>query len=140
MTAVLGQRAEDDQRTQLAVNIAVLELLANRTGCFASTLEALDVDAFDELGNAIERVLLIPVAAENLDPVGDRRVWLLARQRVHERLARPKVLAVLRHGGAMNLGCSRECGSVSDDRDGRRQEATEDVGAVIDGKLHAPHK
>lgn len=72
----MDQSVEDDERADLAVYRAVLQLLADGTSglCWAGSLE---FDDFNELGDAAEVFLVICFAGEIFDGDGYRRVWFL---------------------------------------------------------------
>lgn len=73
---VLDEPVEDDERAQLTVGVAILELLADGTGSFGGA-GGLQLNDLDELGDAAEVILLVLLRREVLDGDGDRRVWLL---------------------------------------------------------------
>lgn len=73
---VLYQAVEDDEGAQLAVDVAVLELLADGARGLTGA-RALDGDGLDELGDAAKVLLLVGLGGEGLDRDGYGGEWFL---------------------------------------------------------------
>ena len=76
---VLDQAVEDGKGAQLAVHVAVLELLADGARGLGGA-RGLDGDDLDELGDAAEVVLLVGFGGEGLDRDGYGGVRFLWRR------------------------------------------------------------
>lgn len=70
---VLDESVQDDEGADLAVHIAVLELLPDGAGGLAGA-RSLELDHLDELGDAAEILLLVGLTREVLDGDRHRRV------------------------------------------------------------------
>lgn len=79
LSAVFDEGFEDDERTLLTVDVGILELLAQRSAGLGGT-GGLQIDGFDEFGDAIVLLLCVPLCAETIDPVGDRGEGLAVAQ------------------------------------------------------------
>jgi len=75
-TGILNEAVEKSQGTQLAVQVAVLELLPDGTGSLGGT-SVLEVDNLDEVGDTAEVVYGYGLTRESFDGHGDRRVGFL---------------------------------------------------------------
>lgn len=73
---ILDQAVEQDQGAELAVHVAVLELLADGARGLGGA-RGLDGDDFDEVGDAADVVLLVGLGRERLDGDRDGGVGLL---------------------------------------------------------------
>lgn len=71
MSAILGEGTQDDERTDLSMRVAILQLLPDSTTRLRGTLWALEVHTLDQLGDTVERCRVVPVRTEDLDPVRD---------------------------------------------------------------------
>lgn len=73
---VLDEAVEQDQGADLAVHVAVLELLSNGAGGLRGA-GGLDGDDLDEVGDAAEVFCFVGLGGEPLDGDRDGRIWLL---------------------------------------------------------------
>lgn len=73
---VLDEPVEEDEGADLAVDVAVLELLADGAGGLGRA-RGLQLDDVDEVGDAAEVLLAEGLRGEVLDSDGDRRVGFL---------------------------------------------------------------
>ncbi len=104
---VLDQAVEQDQRADLAVDVAVLELLANGAGGFRGA-GALQLDDIDEVGDAAKVVFFVGLRGEVLDGHGDGRVWLLLQVWGRPGLAGSKGQGCVASSGLLLEGESNE--------------------------------
>lgn len=95
---VLDQAVEDDEGTQLAVDVAVLELLADGARSLGGA-RGLDGDDLDELGDAAEVIFLVGLGGEGLDRDGYGREGFLEGK---------GMLAVAEVGGLAHRGASAD--------------------------------
>jgi hypothetical protein len=72
---ILDQAVEDEERAQLAVDVAVLELLADAPRGLGGAC-GLELDDFDELKNAGEVLLFVRLGGQVLDRDGDGGVGM----------------------------------------------------------------
>lgn len=76
---ILDETVKDGEGSELAMNVAVLELLANGAGSFGGT-GSLQLDDLDEVGDAAQVIFLVRLTGERLDVYGDSRVRLLLQR------------------------------------------------------------
>lgn len=88
---ILDQAVEQDQGTDLAVHVAVLELLADGARGLRGA-RGLDGDDFDEIGDAADVFLFVGLGGERLDGDRDGGIGLLLEWALAEDLARLKEL------------------------------------------------
>lgn len=89
---ILDQAVEQDQGADLAVHVAVLELLADGARGLRGA-RGLDGDDLDEVGDAADVVLLVGLGRERLDGDRDGGVWLLLEWALAEDLERLRELS-----------------------------------------------
>lgn len=89
---ILDQTVEQDQSADLAVHVAVLELLADGARGLRGA-RRLDGDDFDEVGDAADVVFLVGFGRERLDGDRDGGVGLLLEWALAEALERLKELS-----------------------------------------------
>lgn len=115
---ILDQAVEQDQGADLAMHVAVLELLANGARGLGGA-RGLDGDDFDEVGDAADVVLLVGLGGERLDGDRDGGVGLLLDWVLVERSQK---VGALRSGyryrtGWNMLGCRCEAQLATQERD-----------------------
>lgn len=104
----MDETIENDEGAELAVDVAVLELLADGPGGLARA-RGLELDDLDKVGNAAEIVDIVALGGEVLNVDGHRRVWLLLK--TEDMLVK---LPMMAWGKERRLWGEREDGPVND--------------------------